>query len=70
MKSTKVFDLLFSQMEKLDRREIDCETARTQSHLGRQVNNVVRNNVMVNNTKLAIRRHNIQNNDSLEFSSE
>lgn len=68
MKPQKVFDLLFSQMEKLDRKEIDCETARAQSHLGRQVNNVVRNNVMVNNTMLAIRRHNIQHGDNLQFS--
>lgn len=62
--------MIYSQMEKLDRNEIDCETARAQAHLGRQANNVVRNTVQMNNTMLSIRRHNLQNNDSMSFKSE
>ena len=60
-------DLLFRQMQKLDKNQIDCETARAQAGLGRQVNNVRRITVQENNTRLRIRQFNVANDADVKY---
>jgi len=49
---------LFDQMDKLDKKEIDVETAKAQSNLAKQVNNAMRYELDLVNTKIKLEDHN------------
>ena len=60
-----LFHFLFSQMEKLDKKEIDTETAKAQANLGKQVNNAMKYELDRANMKIKISQHNKENNDNI-----
>ena len=58
---------VFSQMEKLDNKEIDVDTANAQSKLVQQANNVIRSEHERTRVKMELERHNKEYNSNLEF---
>ena len=56
---------IFEQMEKLDKKEIDIETAKAQASLSKQANNMLRYELEKAKTEIKIREFNLQNNTSL-----
>jgi 23S rRNA G2445 N2-methylase RlmL len=51
---------LFDQMDKLDENKIDVETAKAQANLAKQVNNAMKYELDLANTKIKIAQHNIE----------
>jgi hypothetical protein len=49
---------LYGQMEKLDTKEIDVEQAKAQANLAKQVNNAMKYELDLANTKMKIAEHN------------
>ena len=49
---------VFSQMEKLDNKEIDVDTANAQSKLVQQANNLIRSEHERSRVKMELERHN------------
>jgi hypothetical protein len=56
---------VFSQMEKLDSKEIDVETANAQSKLVQQANNLIRSEHERSRVKMELAKHNAEYNSSL-----
>ena len=51
-------DFLFDQMDKLDKGEIDNQTAREQANLAKQVNNSMKYELDRSKVKMELARHN------------
>ena len=58
---------VFDQMEKLDNKSIDVDTANAQSKLVQQANNLIRSEHERTRVKMELERHNAQYNSSLQF---
>lgn len=58
---------VFDQMEKLDNKEIDVDTANAQSKLVQQANNIIRSEHERTRVKMELERHNKEFNSNLEF---
>lgn len=58
---------VFDQMEKLDNKEIDVDTANAQSKLVQQANNIIRSEHERTRVKMELERHNREFNSNLEF---
>ena len=64
-KSLLVF--VFDQMEKLDKKEIDVDTANAQSKLVQQANNLIRSEHERTRVKMELEKHNSEYNSNLTF---
>lgn len=49
---------LFSQMERLDKGEIDCQQAREQANLAKQVNNAMKYEIDRSKVQMELTKHN------------
>lgn len=58
---------VFNQMEKLDSKEIDVDTANSQSKLIQQANNIIRSEHERTRVKMELERHNSAYNSNLTF---
>lgn len=58
---------VFNQMEKLDKKEIDVDTANAQSKLVQQANNILRSEHERTRVKMELEKHNKEYNSKLEF---
>lgn len=58
---------VFSQMEKLDTKEIDVDTANAQSKLVQQANNLIRSEHERSRVKMELARHNAEYNQTIEL---
>ncbi len=58
---------VFNQMEKLDNREIDVETANAQSKLVQQANNIIRSEHERTRVKMELEKHNTEYKSNLTF---
>lgn len=58
---------VFSQMEKLDSKEIDVDTANAQSKLVQQANNLIRSEHERTRVKMELEKHNAEYNSNVEF---
>jgi hypothetical protein len=58
---------VFNQMEKLDAKEIDVDTANAQSKLVQQANNLIRSEHERTRVKIELERHNKEYNSLLTF---
>jgi hypothetical protein len=58
---------LFSQMEKLDKDEIDVQKAREQANLSKQVNNAMKYELDRAKTKMELTKHNAIYKDGLNL---
>jgi hypothetical protein len=56
---------VFNQMEKLDNKEIDVETANAQSKLVQQANNLIRSEHERSRVKMELAKHNAEYNQSI-----
>ena len=56
---------VFNQMEKLDSKEIDVETANSQAKLVQQANNLIRSEHERSRVKIELARHNAEYNQSI-----
>jgi hypothetical protein len=56
---------VFNQMEKLDSKEIDVETANAQSKLVQQANNLIRSEHERSRVKMELAKHNAEYNQSI-----
>jgi hypothetical protein len=56
---------VFSQMEKLDKKEIDVETANAQSKLVQQANNLIRSEHERSRVKMELAKHNAEYNQTI-----
>ena len=54
-------------MEKLDAKEIDNETAKSQANLSKQANNALKYELDRANTIMKLKQHNKENTDTLEL---
>lgn len=53
-----LLSFVFSQMEKLDNKEIDVDTANAQSKLVQQANNIIRSEHERSRVKMELEKHN------------
>ena len=58
---------LFDQMEKLDKGEIDTQTAREQSNLSKQVNNAMKYELDRAKVKMELTKHNAIYKDGIDL---
>lgn len=58
---------VFNQMEKLDSKEIDVDTANAQSKLVQQANNLIRSEHERSRVKMELDRHNSEYNGSINL---
>jgi hypothetical protein len=58
---------VFSQMEKLDSKEIDVDTANAQSKLVQQANNLIRSEHERTRVKIELEKHNKEYNSNIEM---
>lgn len=58
---------VFGQMEKLDNKEIDVDTANAQSKLVQQANNILRSEHERTRVKIELERHNKEYGSNIEF---
>lgn len=58
---------VFDQMEKLDKKEIDVDTANAQSKLVQQANNLIRSEHERTRVKMELEKHNSEYNSNLTF---
>ena len=58
---------VFSQMEKLDNKEIDVDTANAQSKLCQQANNIIRSEHERTRVKMELEKHNKEYNSNIEM---
>lgn len=58
---------VFSQMEKLDSKEIDVDTANAQSKLVQQANNLIRSEHERARVKMELEKHNLEYKGCVEF---
>jgi len=58
---------VFNQMEKLDSKEIDVETANAQSKLVQQANNLIRSEHERTRVKMELEKHNSEYKGLIEF---
>jgi len=58
---------VFDQMEKLDKKEIDVDTANAQSKLVQQANNLIRSEHERTRVKMELEKHNNEYKSTLEF---
>lgn len=58
---------VFSQMEKLDNKEIDVDTANAQSKLVQQANNLIRSEHERTRVKMELEKHNKEYNSNIEM---
>jgi len=58
---------VFSQMEKLDSKEIDVDTANAQSKLVQQANNLIRSEHERTRVKMELEKHNYEFKGTIEF---
>lgn len=58
---------VFSQMEKLDSKEIDVDTANAQSKLVQQANNLIRSEHERARVKMELEKHNSEYKGNIEF---
>ncbi len=56
---------VFNQMEKLDNKEIDVDTANAQSKLCQQANNIIRSEHERTRVKMELERHNTEYRSSI-----
>lgn len=62
-----VLSLLFSQMEKLDNKEITVDEAKGMAELAKQVNNSMKYEIERANVKIKLRQHNFEFKDNIEL---
>lgn len=58
---------VMSQMEKLDNKEIDVDTAKAQASLVHQANSIVKNEHDRIRVKMELEKHNKEYNSNIEF---
>jgi hypothetical protein len=58
---------VFDQMDKLDKKEIDVDTANTQSKLVQQANNLIRSEHERTRVKMELEKHNAEYKNNIEF---
>lgn len=58
---------VFNQMEKLDNKEIDVDTANAQSKLVQQANNLIRSEHERTRVKMELEKHNKEYNSNIEM---
>lgn len=58
---------VYGQMEKLDKKEIDVDTANAQSKLVQQANNIIRSEQERARVKMELERHNKEFNSNIEL---
>lgn len=58
---------VFDQMEKLDNKEIDVDTANAQSKLVQQANNIIRSEHERTRLKIELEKHNKEYNSNVEM---
>jgi hypothetical protein len=58
---------LSSQMEKLDKKEIDVATAKAQASLAHQASTIIKNEIERARVKMEIERHNKEYNSNIEL---
>ena len=58
---------VYGQMEKLDKKEIDVDTANAQSKLVQQANNIIRSEQERARVKMELERHNKEYNSNIEL---
>jgi hypothetical protein len=58
---------VFGQMEKLDNKEIDVDTANAQAKLVQQANNILRSEHERTRVKMELEKHNKEYNSNIEF---
>lgn len=58
---------VFSQMEKLDKKEIDVDTANAQSKLVQQANNLIRSEHERTRVKIELEKHNSEYKNNIEL---
>lgn len=62
-----VLSFLFSQMEKLDNKEITVDEAKAIAELAKQVNNSMKYEIDRANVKIKIKQHNFEYKDNVEL---
>jgi hypothetical protein len=62
-----LLSFVFDQMEKLDKKEIDVDTANAQSKLVQQANNLIRSEHERTRVKMELERHNAEYKSSIEL---
>jgi hypothetical protein len=65
--SKSLLAFLFNQMEKLDNKEIDVDTANSQAKLAQQANNIIRTEHERTRVKMELEKHNKEYNSNIEF---
>ena len=62
-----LLSFIFDQMEKLDNKEIDVETAKAQANLAKQANNSMKYELDLVKTKMQLSQHNTEFKDNIEL---
>jgi hypothetical protein len=65
--SKSLLAFVFGQMEKLEKNEIDNETAKSQANLAKQANNLLKYELDRANTLIKIKQHNSLSGDNIEL---
>ena len=65
--SKSLLSFVFDQMEKLDKNEIDTETAKAQANFAKQANNILRYELDRAKTEMKLKEHNAQYGTMLEL---
>lgn len=65
--SKGLLEFLFDQMDKLDNKEIDVQTARAQSELAKQANNVLNYEIKRAETMMSLEKHNTEYQSSIKI---
>jgi hypothetical protein len=65
--SKSLLSFVFGQMEKLEKNEIDVETAKAQAKLCKQANNLLNYEINRTNALMKLRQHNFEYKDNLEL---
>lgn len=65
--SKSLLAFIFDQMEKLDNREIDVDTANAQSKLAQQANNLIRSEHERSRVKMELEKHNNEYNSNVQL---
>lgn len=62
-----LLSFVFDQMDKLDKKEIDVDTANAQSKLVQQANNLIRSEHERTRVKMELEKHNAEYKNNIEF---
>lgn len=65
--SKSLINFIFDQMEKLDKKEIDVQTAQAQANLSKQANNILTYELKRTQVQMDLDKHNFEYKKSLQI---